>query len=95
MGKMSKFVRAIFWIIGLFMVGFGVAPLLCGCDECDGTEMQCNGNTIEICEDEVWEPYVDCSIYDDEYDVGPFKCCEFAYTSYCVPESACEEIIYR
>jgi hypothetical protein len=90
----NKLIQGIFWIIGAFVVGF----VFCGCDECDGTEIQCNGNTVEICEDEIWEPHIDCSTWNDKEgfaDAGPYKCCEFAYTAYCVPKRACEEVIYH
>lgn len=93
----SKLIQGILWIIGAFMIGFVLFPL-CGCDECDGSDMKCEGNTIEICEDEVWEPYANCSDWDTMEvfkDAGPWECCEFGAGVYCVPEAACEEILYR
>lgn len=85
--------RTIFWIILICVVGY-----VCSCSECEDGEIQCEDTTVVICEDETWEPYDDCSEYDTEdgfKDAGPYVCCEFALTAYCVPKSACEEIIYR
>ena len=91
---MNKLIQGILWLIGAFVIGYAV----CGCDECDATEIQCNGNTIEICEDEIWEPHADCSEWNTKegfVDAGPWECCEFGSAAYCVPKAACEEIIFH
>ncbi len=88
---MKKLIQGVLWIIGAFVIGF----IFCGCDECSGSEIQCQDDVIMVCIDEVWEPRLDCASYNDREgfsDAGPFKCCDFASIAYCVPVRACEEL---
>jgi len=46
-----------------------------GCDtECENGEMRCQENVVEICDNNEWEPWIDCTAIDPD-ETGSWICC--------------------
>ena len=57
------------------IVVFFLFATFASCDtECDDGEMRCQENVVEICDNNSWEPWIDCNAIDPD-GTGTWICC--------------------